>query len=495
MTEFSIFSGNIQGGTTKNRLEYGCQQSLANIKNSEKILPDVILCQETWQKDSFKVTEDKNFSYHANSKFNQNKKSHIGSGQQAVIKQDIKHKVLNYSKRLQLVTLINIVHIINLYAPQNNLSDYKKNNFKNDLIKLINEEIKDDSPILLLGDFNIPKEQLKNSYLNSLTEHGEILSCNAATQKYGNELDYGVLFNKNSQLTFKQSKLIDIATSDHNGILLKLVKENYQQDINSNNEKSVPRLKINVPKNFFEIQNYKSQVRKSWNKFLISNPELQSFFNASLKYVCPCRNTNHREKLNRIYEGLRNIIINSVQKVTNKRKKNKRKFKQHHSQTAKKIYQSYRSGKISKSQFKKKLKRLQVADNIKISDKLLSNIKNSKEFYAHFKKITKNDDPVTVNKSIPFKQFSETYSKIYEPENFTKLDLMKLKTKYQLQNCKEMIYRPYTISEIKIALSQIHKKKASRGPVIELWELADITDVICQLLNKFINTATFRKNF
>lgn len=492
MIPISIFSGNIQGGTTKNRLEYGILQSINNIESSGNNLPDVILCQETWQKESFKVTENQNYSYHSNTKFNQNKKSHIGSGQQAVIKQKFKHKVLNYSERI-LITLINIIHIINIYAPQTNHSDYKKYNFKTDLIKVINEQITDDIPILILGDYNIPKTSLGNSYLSSLTNHGQLLLCNQPTQKYGNELDYGILFNKNLSLKTKETKLVDIATSDHDGILINLEKEDYvlEEELK---EKSIPRLKIELPKNFFEIQRYQHLVKKSWNKFMNDNPDLKSFFNTPLKLVCPFRHTDHRSKLNRIYEGLREIIINSATSVTKKRKKtNKRN--QNHSQSAKKIYQSYKSGKITKCKFKRKLKRLQIAENIKMSNKLVANIKNSKKFYQLCKKITSNSDPLVNNKSIPFKKFSETYSKIYEPENFTKCDLMKLKKKYQLTVTKEMIYRPYELAEIKTAFSQINKKKASRGPVIELWELANIYEVITQMLNKFNQHGYFPEEF
>lgn len=489
-TDLRVLSANIQGGSSSNRLDFGIMKAVKNLQKIQET-PDVILCQETWQKDRFKVIDNDNYNYYPNEKFNINKNSHIGMGMQIAINQEIPHKIVNFSDRLQLVTILQFIHIINLYAPQVNLSNYKKNNFKNDLTKLINSEIEDDLPILMIGDYNIEKSELSNSYLNYLTKNGEVLGCNKSTQKYGKELDYGTIFKKQNLHVYDPCS-VEVPTSDHDGIFIHLKNDHYSNP-DTSGEKSIPRLKVPMPKNLLEIDRFKKRVRKKWNDYMLENPDINSFFNSSLKFTCSCLYSNHRKLLNQIYEFLRETIIQSAIESTNKKSKKRNTRKGRHSKKSEKIYQSYKTGHITRRQFKRNLKKIQIAENIKVSDKLVSKIRNSKEFYTIVKSRFNSNQPKTLLNSIPFKKIAETYSKIYEPEDFTVKDLQNLKHKYQFS--KKMAYRPYSSEEVKTALNEINKNKASRGPVIELWIMASINDLITQLLNKFNQHGYYPEEF
>lgn len=407
---------------------------------------------------------------------------------QITVNRRLKHRVTNCTERIQLLTIIQCLHILHLYAPQTQKADDIKFNFRADVKRILNTEIHDDLPILLVGDFNVDKNKVNQSYLKSLLSSGKYIHTNKPTQKYGGELDYGYFFNKNNPnvILDEKAQLFQLATSDHDAICFDIIrkKQNCHNSTEKSFEKTNPRTKIPLPRSFKEVQLYQKLVKNKWGKFLEENSKIKSFLNSSLEYLCLCKKGNDRRLLNIIYDKMREIICESANSAINKRNSKKRKKRKYSGRKFKDLYQKLKDGEISKGLFKKSLKELQKSENVKLKNRLIKTQKDSKSFFQIIKTTLSENKPKSSNHAVPYSKIASAYKQIYEPENFSISELQDLKHRYQKIIPKNEKFEPFQLWEIQEAFKTINKKKASRGPVIELWMLANFDNAILKFLNK-----------
>ena len=471
-TKIKILAGNIQGGHKESRLEYGLKMAY---KDADE--PDIVLATETWSDDTFNI-DDKFANY------NNGEEAEIGTGQQASIDRKYQHKVKNYNPRLQLIQILNLVNIINLYAPQIGKSDTEKINFKDDIIDLV-QEITNDRPIVAVGDYNINKQDLSASYLSDLETAGTLISTDGPTQKFGKELDYAIVFNKNNELTFTtEAKLITIPSSDHNGILFEITSTRSTDQDEVMMEEVYKRIKIPIPTSKTIIEKFRKLVNKRVNTFLHKHKYLNDLLSNASTNLCVCESdTKHRQDLDKIYENFRNIIINTANELKPKKKSKKAKFIPSRHDDFKKLYDDFKSGIYNKATFKRKLRILQQKYNKNYFEKMGKIIKNGKVFFKMVKKKLNTDKSKARIKKMPFQSIMKMYKQIFEPVEFTIKSIFNFRKSYN--NVKGKTFELYTDDKIKEAFKSINRNKASRGPQIELWIYADIYPKITLLFNAF----------
>jgi len=297
-----ILAGNIRGGHKEARLEYGLKKAYKNAGE-----PDVVLASETWSDDTFCI--DNKFSNYSNGE-----EAQIGTGMLAAIDKSIQHKVKNHSNRLQLIQLMHLVNIIHLYAPQVGKDYSEKENFASDIKDLV-QEITNDRPILMVGDFNIDKKLINESYLKENAEKGQIISTDLPTQSFGHELDYAICFNKNNELSFDTTaSLIEIPTSDHDAILFEIQANNTKINNKPNIEmETVEKREIlPIPKTSHQKLKFKTVFTKKWNTFLYNNSKVASLLDQQSNLICTCKKGNHQELIDSAYKNLKDCIITAV---------------------------------------------------------------------------------------------------------------------------------------------------------------------------------------
>ena len=475
-----ILAGNIQGAHKDSRLRFGLKQAYIDADE-----PNVILANETWTDDDFFIHEK--FAHHQNNVDWEDGSNGIGQGQSVYVEKNRPHTFKNYSKRLQLLQLINIVNIIHLYAPQVGKNDLEKNAFYSDLSDLIGE-ITNDRPIIAVGDYNIDIKELPNSYLKDFGAKGKIINTGQATQKYGRELDYAIIFNKNDELQFhSNAELVSLPTSDHEAIAF-TIKYNENNFRSSNNEKIImedvkPRQKIPIPTSTENRLKFKKLFRDRWKRFLNENGPNQSILKSNSINLCRCKNGKHKQLLDENYKKLREILIKTAQDCTPERKKKKILHKTQNDKFLL-LYENYKNGIIEQRTFKRKLKVLQIQSNKKYFIHMSQHIKNSKNFFRLAKARLNADKKDCQIKKMPFQNIVSMYSKIFEPEEVTKKDILDLRKKYNKIN-SNTVFNPFTINEVRSAFDKIHRKKASRGPVIELWAMTGDYETFTELFNSF----------
>ena len=480
----TILAGNIRGAHKESRLQYGMKSAYDKAGQ-----PDIVLCSETWSNETFCINNK--FANYQNGD-----EAQIGTGMMTAIDREISHKVKNHSNRLQLIQLMHLMNIIHLYAPHCGKDFLDKEEFKEELTTLV-EEITNDRPILFIGDFNIDKKDLNQSYLNKEVEKGTIISTGKPTQSFGRELDYCICFNKNNELEFDTTaELISLPTSDHDAILVKL-KSNFT-NIKEKEiivmEEVEKRSKIPVPKTEHQKSKFKAIFHKKMNKFLYDNPKVKSILTQKSNLICSCRKGNHQNLINQAYEGLRESIITAAAAAVPTTKNQKTKNRTNKNDFDK-LYDLYLEEKINKRVFKRRLKILQKKRNKKYFKNMVSHVRDSKLFFKLAKAKLNADKSAAKVTKMPFPKIIEMYRKIFEPNDFSTADLLKLRKEYKSKTANNSTFKPYTLQEISEAYKLINRNKASRGPTIELWLMADANQHTTDLFNAFQRHGHIPKQF
>ena len=180
----SILAANIQGASniTDSRYKFGI---LATYEEESKKQPiDITFLSETWYDQDIHVNpNDLNL-------INEGKGQ--GSGMVVSYRSDLKATAKNFGERIQILKLENTINFIHVYAPQIGLDNGAKVTFKSDLKQAISS-LDNDLPILIFGDLNIRRPSFEKSYLGAYAQHGRLVFTGEATQRFGSELDYGLL--------------------------------------------------------------------------------------------------------------------------------------------------------------------------------------------------------------------------------------------------------------------------------------------------------------
>ena len=398
-----------------------------------------------------------------------------------------KVKVESLANKIQFITLAGILNIISIYAPQVGSDDHVKNEYKKNLEKALKEIDKDnDLPIVCVGDYNIPKAEIGNSYLKDIIENGDIYGSNQATQKFGNELDYCCVF-KGSDLDIEVKNLQN-ATSDHEAIHLKIKNLNNIQAISEQDQQKAQKMKkpIPIPKSQKSKDTFKFNCQLKWNHYLSNNISLKRFLQQTdtAKILCKCKKGNHRTLLSEAYHNMRQIIIEVAEKqIDNKKKKKTYQPPKCHSSVFEKLYAKFLGKQLSKERFRKILKRQVEKYSQKIYIKMSKVIKSSKKFYNLLKIRTTGKGTNQRQPKIPIKKVFNLYKEIYEPENFSKLDVLNFKKKFRKKGDDSLDYVKFSDEEFFEAMDGVKRKKSSRGPKIELWEYSGLGKELLKIFN------------
>jgi len=217
MENLEIISANLNGCThniNNPKFDFGIKKCFTNAGSESSI----ILMTETMSDGDLRI-EDNQTSYIIEG-------DRPGTGMCASVNVDKiekygKVEVKSLANKLQYILIAGIINIISIYAPQVASESYVKRDFKKNLNTVLKEiDQKNDFPIVCIGDFNVPRGEILDSYLKDTVENGFILGTNQPTQHFGNELDYCVVF-KRGNLDLSIS-LLENATSDHDALHLKI---------------------------------------------------------------------------------------------------------------------------------------------------------------------------------------------------------------------------------------------------------------------------------
>ena len=398
-----------------------------------------------------------------------------------------KVEVKSLANKFQFIILTGILNLISIYAPQVGSDDWIKKEFKKNFDKVLKEiDEKNDRPIICIGDYNIPKNEIRSSYLKETIENGVILGTNQPTQNFGNELDYCVIFKQGS-LDFEIS-ILQNATSDHEALHLRIknLQLNETGDDCDQYCQKLPK-PIPLPRSEKEIANFKKIAIKKWNIYLNNNVNVNAILQKTetSQILCKCSKGNHRKLLADAYHNMRQIIIEAAEKCSNT-KRNKKKIQppRCHSTVFQRLYARLIGKEISKSRFKKLLKKQIDICSQKLFTTMSKVIKSSKKFYALVKERTVGKGVNRRLPKIPISKVYELYKEIYEPENFSKQDLHRFRRKFKEKKQNESIlYTKFTEEEFYTALEEVKKKKTSRGPKIEHWIESGLGNELLKIFN------------
>ena len=474
-----IIASNLHGcsSTVSTRFQYGIKKTFENAGGDAQI----VLMSETMSDAKLPLQEN-----HAAYVI---KGDRPGTGMCASINPDRLpiFKVVEITHRLQLIEISDRLNIISLYAPQVGSPELTKSNFCRSLAVLLEQIDKsNDKPILLTGDFNIEPSELPSSYLGELLQHGSIISSGKPTQLHGKELDFAVMLKAESAEFSVSSEVLQNATSDHEAIriIIKNFNTVLDQDLDLITQK--PNKSPPIPKGPNQIKAYKTLVKKEWHKFLTKNSRIESILKRTLAQeskTCNC-NAKHKELLDLAYRGMREIIINSAEKVSRMKKVNKKKCNIRNP-IFEKLHQRLQRKEIGKKRFIKLLKFKTNQQNQK-NYKFLAKNSKSINYYKKLKKMM-GANLKTRKPRIPLKGITKIYREIYEPVSFDKSKVKNLKVELKKPKINESTkVKKFNRLELDEAMELVKKKKASRGPKIEHWVMADINDQIMYLFNAFM---------
>ena len=397
-------------------------------------------------------------------------------------------KVTEITQRLQLLMLEDRINIVSLYAPQVGSTDQTKENFKKCLKSLLNQiDSQNDKPILLIGDFNISAAEIlgDSSYLQELLQHGRVIRNGEPTQRHGKELDYAVILKEGSANFKISSKVVENATSDHDAIHLVIENFNLVLDTDADLVHQKPKKPVPIPRDPKQIKNFRTKVKKAWGKFLRKNQKVDAILKrtkAAEAKTCAC-SFKHKQLLDTAYANIREIIVKAAEEVNSK--KGYKKKPRVSCSVYDKLYQRLQKKEIGKRRFIKLLKFKTNERNQKNYAYLAKNSKTIK-YYKSLKKLM-GANLRTRKPRIPLKGITSIYKDIYEPKSFGPEKVKKLKAELKTPKPGESIdIQKFTQLELFEALSSVKKKKASRGPRIELWIMADINDHLLNLFNALL---------
>ena len=398
-----------------------------------------------------------------------------------------KIEVKSLAKQLQYIILAGILNIISIYAPQVGSENHIKKEFNKNLNTVLKEiDQMNDLPIVCIGDFNVPRGEVENSYLGETLKNGQIFGTNKATQSFGNELDYCVIFKKTNLEV--DITLLENATSDHDALKLNIKNMN----VSINNEKcdqsrqKIPK-PIPIPKNEKAKTIYQKEIRKKWNTFLSNNTRISSLLDKTetAEKLCKCKKGDHRKLLADAYRNMRRIIIEVAERHGHKnQKKGKIQSPRCNSNIYERLYAKFVSKIISKSRFRKLLKRQIEKCNQKIFSTMSKVIKSSKKFYGLVKLKTTGKGINQRQPNIPLQKVYDLYKEIYEPSTFNRQDILNFKKKHkQKTESDSILFNKFTKDDFYEAMDEVKKKKSSRGPKIEHWIYSGLGDDLLKIFN------------
>ena len=459
-----IISANLHGcsSTTSQRFKLGIKKTFENDGSRAQ----AIMMSETMSDG--KLTIQDSHSAHVV------KGSKPGTGMCMSINPDglPSHKVQEISPRLQLLTIFGLINIISLYAPQVAAPDQTKENFRKSTAKLIKKiDEANDEPILLVGDFNIDRSAILDdrSYLRDIAKNGVIIGNQQPTQKHGKELDYGILLKPNPAFKIS-SAVLENATSDHDAVAIQIDNLNLTFEEDDEMIRQKPQKAPPIPRTPKAILQYSKSVKAAWGKFLSNNRAIRALLDKAetVKEICSCRrgsSIDHTKLLDEAYSELRKIIINQATKAA--RKPDTQRKKRLPAGKFERLYGRFKRKEIGKSRFQKLLRWKINEQNQKDYEGVIGKIGNSKQFYTKIRRLmgqnVKKREP-----KIPVAGVTRIYREIYEPEEFTKKEVLKLKSEMKkAENPQEKILTKFTLQEISSSMKKVKLNKASRGPKIE----------------------------
>ena len=403
-------------------------------------------------------------------------------------------EVKEITPRLQLITLAGILNLLSVYAPQIATEDYLKKEFADNLSQTLSGiDSKNDLPTLCVGDFNVQKAEVRNSYLRDVIENGQIFGVNKATQAFGKELDFAILFKGESLKC--DVELLQNATSDHDALFITLKNTNVLMDIDENELLRQKIMKpVPIPKNQKAKDLFKKEVKIKWNIFLNKNPKIKQLLakTETSNTLCKCKKANqHPELLNAAYHNMRQTIIEVAEKYATKRRKQTfQRNKCSLNSACSRYYQKLKSKLISKNRFRAIMRSKLKEFNEKLYMKMSRLINNSKDFFKLIKTRTTGNVKPRMPR-IPIKKVYNLYKDIYEPEDF---HVNKFKKKHKLIKPDEnWDFTRFTLEELISAMDDVKKKKSSRGPKIEHWLASGLEKELLKLFNACVQHGSIPK--
>ena len=477
----TILAANIQGASniTDSRYKFGI---LATYEEESKKSPiDITFLSETWY--------DQDIHVHENDLNLVNEGNGQGSGMVCSYRPDLKAKVKNQGERIQIFSLENSINFIHVYAPQVGLDNGAKKTFKSDLKDAISS-LDNDLPILIFGDLNIPRPNFEKSYLGAYAQHGRLIYTNKPTQRFGSELDYGLLLKEDPENKIEiKATVCDLATSDHQAIKYQLALTEVPLEISENSESKNVTTSAPIPRRKSDVEKFKIIVRKTWNKFVEDYPKLKSMLNQDLNKKTSTLKTKKRgnqfKLLELAYNTLRQILTSTAILLTKRKNKHKKPKRTTPNQFSV-LYTKYKNKEIGKRKFQKQLKRLQKSTNREIYRETLNVEKQPKTFFKKIKdKMGENQRKRTPK--FPYQGIYKNYKEIYMPEDINEKNILDLKKSFIKHEPDESLsFLQFEVDQVKEAIRGINKGKSSRGPKIELWELSGLWVEITNLLNAFV---------
>ena len=485
-----ILAGNLNGcshAISNPKFDFGIKKCFEEVKEDASI----ILMTETMSDGNLKIKENHSTFVIAGDR--------PGTGLCASIDTEIHSnvEVKTITPRLQLITLAGILNLVSLYAPQVATEDFLKREFSEQFAELLASiDTKNDLPILCIGDYNIPRENLFDSYLKNVVSNCKVYGVGKATQAFGKELDYALLF-KGDNLDC-EIKLLKNATSDHDALYLTVNKLNVFTDVEEN-ELFRQKLKkpIPIPKDKKSKELFKKEATKKWQKFLQKNREIQKLLAKTEQSttLCKCKKGNHPALLAAAYHNMREIINETAKKYAPKsRKQGYKKNLCSLNSACQKLYDMYKAGISTKNRFRAMMRNKLKQFNEKLYMQMSKVIKSSKDFFKLIKTRTTGNKPARMPR-IPIKKVVDLYRGIYEPEEFTKQDAFRFKKQQKLKKSHEnWDFQKFTIEEMNIAMEQVKRKKTSRGPKIEHWELSGLEKELLRIFNACLQHGSIPAN-
>ena len=493
MDTLEIISANLNGCThnvNNPKFDFGIKKCFTNAGSESSI----ILMTETMSDGDLRIEDNQNSFIIEGDR--------PGTGMCASIDVDKierygKVEVKSLAKKLQYIMIAGIINIISIYAPQVGSENHIKRDFKKNFDLVLREiDQNNDLPIICIGDYNIPRADILNSYLKETVENGFILGTNQATQQFGNELDYCVVF-KRGNLDLEIS-LLENATSDHDALHLKIKNLNNQTSTNECDQscQKIPK-PIPLPKSEKAINNFKKEALKNWHRYLRENENVRSLLQKTetSKNLCKCNKGNHRHLLANAYHNMRQIIIQAAEKCSVKERKKKTiQPPRCHSTVFQRLYARFTSKEICKSRFKKLLKKEIEKCSQKLFATMSKVIKSSKKFYGLLKIRTTGKGLNRRKPKIPLKKVYELYKDIYEPENFNKQHIHQFRNKFRKKKPDDSFtFVKFTEEEFFNAMNEVKKKKTSRGPKIEHWIDSGLGAELLKIFNGCLQHGTIPK--
>ena len=490
MENLEIISANLNGCThniNNPKFDFGIKKCFTNAGSESSI----ILMTETMSDGDLRI-EDNQTSYIIEG-------DRPGTGMCASVNVDKiekygKVEVKSLANKLQYILIAGIINIISIYAPQVASESYVKRDFKKNLNTVLKEiDQKNDFPIVCIGDFNVPRGEILDSYLKDTVENGFILGTNQPTQHFGNELDYCVVF-KRGNLDLSIS-LLENATSDHDALHLKIKNLPNAIDLNECDQthQKIPKA-IPLPKNQKAIEYFKEETKRKWNAYLRENTKVKSLLQKTetSTSLCKCKKGNHQLLLADAYHNMRQIIIDAAEKCSNKRR-NKKKIQppRCNSSVFQRLYARFIGKEISKTRFRKLLKKEIEKCSQTLFASMSKVMKSSKKFYGLLKLRTTGKGVNKRQPKIPIKKVYGLYKEIYEPDNFNEQHVHQFRKKFKKKREIDSIsYVRFTEDEFYNALDGVKKKKTSRGPKIEHWINSGLGGELLRLFNGCLQHGT-----